>query len=334
MTTLKDFLVWYNNKDVVPFLEALDKQTTFYRELGLDMLKDGIGVPGLTLRYLFKTLPEDVFFSLVHEKHNDLHRLLREQMVGGPSIIFHRYHEKGLTHLRHPEGKLVSCLEGYDANALYLWALMQDMPTENPVRRRKEQDFKAETIDKYGQMSREWLEWTMYSKGIYLQHKYNNKEQALGKRRIRVDGWDSQHRTVYQFHGCLFHGHDCHLTRNVTINPVNGKSMTELRESTTAIRDYLLDTVKVRVIEQWECEWRREKREDADLKRFLQGHFPSYVSPFAGHRITTPVITQAVMDGYLFGIVRCDVEVFVTTLQKCLPFLRMWTLVERILGTL
>ena len=88
------------------------------------MLKDVIGVPGLTLRYLFKTLPDNIYFSLIHEKHKDLHQLLRSEMVGGPSIISHRYHEKGLTAIRQPDGKRVSCLEGYDASALYLWALM------------------------------------------------------------------------------------------------------------------------------------------------------------------------------------------------------------------
>ena len=30
MTTLRQFLVWYNNRDVVPFLEAIGKQFAFY----------------------------------------------------------------------------------------------------------------------------------------------------------------------------------------------------------------------------------------------------------------------------------------------------------------
>ncbi|KAI0209954.1 hypothetical protein LSAT2_005323, partial [Lamellibrachia satsuma] len=32
MTTLRDFLVWYNNRDVVPFLQAIDRQFAFYRQ--------------------------------------------------------------------------------------------------------------------------------------------------------------------------------------------------------------------------------------------------------------------------------------------------------------
>ena len=34
MVTLKDFLVWYNNLDVDPFMEAAEKMATFYRDLG------------------------------------------------------------------------------------------------------------------------------------------------------------------------------------------------------------------------------------------------------------------------------------------------------------
>ena len=37
MTTMRDFLVWYNNRDVVPFLGALDKQFAFYQQQNIDM---------------------------------------------------------------------------------------------------------------------------------------------------------------------------------------------------------------------------------------------------------------------------------------------------------
>ncbi|KAL8603786.1 hypothetical protein ACOMHN_058521 [Nucella lapillus] len=268
------------------------------------MLKDAIGVPGLTLRYLFKTLPSDTFVSLVWEKHKDFHQLLREQMVGGPSIIFHRYHEKGITTLRGPEGRTVSCLEGYDANALYLWALMQEMPTGYPVRRRKERGFRAERVDKHGQMCREWLEWTMRDKGVSLRHKFNGKEQSLGKRRLRVDGWDAERWTAYQFHGCLF----CDKNDRLTTNPVNGKSIKELREKTLEISRYLRWVVGVEVVEMWECQWDREKRDNPALRRFLLENCPKYVSPFRD-LIGTEDVIRKVEEGRMFGMVQCNVEV-------------------------
>ena len=45
MKTMREFLMWYNNRDVVPFLEAIDKQFAFYKQQNIDMFKDGISVP-------------------------------------------------------------------------------------------------------------------------------------------------------------------------------------------------------------------------------------------------------------------------------------------------
>ena len=104
------------------------------------MLKDGISVPGLTLRYLFKTLPKHVYFSLIRRQDADLHDKIRSQIVGGPSIVFHRYHAKDETKLRGETGKLVKKILGFDANALSLWEISQFMCVETPVRYRMGND--------------------------------------------------------------------------------------------------------------------------------------------------------------------------------------------------
>ena len=64
MSTFKDFLVWYNNLDVVPFLVAVEKMSQFWQERTIDMFKDGVSVPGLTLKYLFSYLSPQTYFSL------------------------------------------------------------------------------------------------------------------------------------------------------------------------------------------------------------------------------------------------------------------------------
>lgn len=47
METFWDLLRWYNNKDVVPTLEAMTKMVNFYPEKGIDMLKLGCTLPFL-----------------------------------------------------------------------------------------------------------------------------------------------------------------------------------------------------------------------------------------------------------------------------------------------
>jgi hypothetical protein len=131
MTSFRDFLVWYNNLDVVPFLEAIDKMSDFWQERCIDIFKDGVSVPGLTMKYLFSNVP-GAYFSLFSEKDKDAYYTMKSNNVGGPSIIFNRYHEKGNTPIREGEmrakerePKPCKKVVGYAANALYLWAIMQ-----------------------------------------------------------------------------------------------------------------------------------------------------------------------------------------------------------------
>ena len=156
MTTMRDYLIWYNNRDVTPFLEAISKQFAFYHDRGIDMFKDGISVPGLSLLYMFNNLPKDTFFTVFNRTNKDAHHLVKDNIVGGPAIIFHRYHEKGITKIRGGE-ELCRKIEGYDANALYLWAIMQDMPTGWYMRRREENGFRPQQAQPYGQMAAQWL---------------------------------------------------------------------------------------------------------------------------------------------------------------------------------
>ncbi len=61
------------------------------------------------------------------EQRNNLLYLLIDSIVGGPSIIFNRYHEANKTYIRNGD-KICKIIIGYDANALYLWAISQKMP--------------------------------------------------------------------------------------------------------------------------------------------------------------------------------------------------------------
>ena len=206
MTTMRDFLIWYNNRDVQPFVEAVEKMINFYRERGIDMLTDGISVPGLTLKYLMKSIPNSTNFSLIHNKDADLFQIMKRNLVGGPSIVFTRYHEKGHTKIRG--GKTCQKIVGYDANALYLWAIMQEMPTGQYIRRRAERQFRP---DAKLPIAQEWLEFESCHRNVTIRHAGNNTEKRIGPRNIPVDGYCAETNTVFQFHGCWWHGHNCRL---------------------------------------------------------------------------------------------------------------------------
>jgi len=54
MRTFADWLRYYNNLDVAPGLEALEKMRNFYTEKGIDILKDAVSIPGVSLHYLLR----------------------------------------------------------------------------------------------------------------------------------------------------------------------------------------------------------------------------------------------------------------------------------------
>ena len=288
MTTLRDFLVWYNNRDVIPFLEAIAKQFAFYHDRGIDMFKDGISVPGLSLLHLFNDLPNDTYFTVFNRTNSDLHKLVKDNIVGGPAIIFHRYHEKDVTKIRGGE-ELCRKIEGYDANALYLWAIMQDMPTGWYTRRREENGFRPQQAQPYGQMAIQWLTRESDRTGCTIRHQGNGREKRIGK--LPVDGWCAETRTAYQFHGCFWHGcPKCHTDPEET-NPKNNKTMAELLADTKKHTTYLRRHVKV--VEMWECDWKRERDPPPRQK----------------WKMTQNEILTAVIDGTLFGMIECDIHV-------------------------
>ena len=288
MTTMRDYLVWYNNRDVTPFLEAIAKQFAFYHDRGIDMFKDGISVPGLSLLHLFNDLPNDTYFTVFNRTNSDLHELVKDNIVGGPAIIFHRYHEKNVTRIRGGSEPCRSIV-GYDANALYLWALMQDMPTGWYVRRREENGFRPQQAQPYGQMAIQWLTRESDRTGCTIRHQGNGREKRIGK--LPVDGWCAETRTAYQFHGCFWHGcPKCHTDPEET-NPKNNKTMAELLANTKAHTAYLRRHVKV--VEMWECGWKRERDPPPRQK----------------WNMTQQQIIAAVVDGTLFGMIECDIHV-------------------------
>ena len=264
MNTFADFLKYYNEKDVTPFMEAIDNHYNWYVEKhGLDLFKSNLSLPGhaeqimiksatqilplfeealsthiksnpnsyrpqyeevyeMLLKYkkedkgktlvLTSTLISDIwnrnhgycaycdtaitigmkweidlvndgknycmknsvlccytcygkrdnYFSYKHFRHemvfeqfekiypqiyvldesrSEIFNILKSGIVGGPSIVFHRYHESNITNICRsvynedtkyweigPVGDQVKKVVGFDANALYLWCIGNDMP--------------------------------------------------------------------------------------------------------------------------------------------------------------------------------------------------------------
>ena len=124
MQTFADWLCYYNNLDVAPGLEALEKMRNFYTEKGIDILKDAVSIPGVSLHYLLKGAIDRN--AELYSPSKESYEMLKEAVVGGPSL-----HEVDVTRIRShqiAEPRLCKNILGYDANALYLSTMLREMP--------------------------------------------------------------------------------------------------------------------------------------------------------------------------------------------------------------
>ena len=126
MSSFKDFLRWYNNKDVLPTLEEMQKLIAFYHDKNIDMLKLGCTLPNLANICLHKST--DAKFYRFTEGKKDLLENIRENVVGGPSIVFTRKAVVDDTSIRKSTN-ICKSIVGIDASQLYPYSMYQPMPT-------------------------------------------------------------------------------------------------------------------------------------------------------------------------------------------------------------
>ena len=134
MQAFGDWLEYYNNLDVAPFLEALQKMKEFYTGLGVDIFKDAVSLPGVSEKYILrKTLQPRRGYKPpeLYAPNQEAYAMLKAAVVGGPSLVFTRKHVVGETRIRshqYEDARVTRRILGYDANSLYPSTMMKEMP--------------------------------------------------------------------------------------------------------------------------------------------------------------------------------------------------------------
>ena len=168
--TMKDWLKEYNLADVEPFIEALEKTREQYYPDEIDLLKDAVSIPGISMTYVLnkalkikKKSDPDLFApgdpckckckndcqkkgcekcKEIRDNckictKNEAYEMLTTGMIGGPSIVFCRHAEAGVSKIRshiyrgsdrEEDAKTCRSVQGLDANSLYLFCSGQEMP--------------------------------------------------------------------------------------------------------------------------------------------------------------------------------------------------------------
>jgi hypothetical protein len=294
METMEDFLIYYNNLDVSPFVLAVMKMQTFYFDRGVDIFKTSVSLPGVARKLLFDSA-KSVAFSLFDELNKDLYKTMKANIVGGPAIIFSRYEKAGETMIS--QNQPCKSVIGLDANALYLWAFGLEMPTGEFVRR-KAPDFRPLHRDKY-MMMYVWMDWVSLKNNTLIYHKLNSgKEKCIPP--FRVDGYDPSSRYVYEYNGCWYHGHNCHLNVN--------DDDREKKYARTMERMIYIQNKGYRVKVIWECQFQGMIQTNAELRAFIEERKPPFCRKFP-RSVTEEQLLEAIKNESFFGAVECDIHV-------------------------
>ena len=123
METFGDWLEYYNNLDVTPFLEALETMKAFYTNLGIDIFKNAVSLPGASMQYILRGTLKRRDPPELYAPSAEAYDMLKAAVVGGPSLVFTRNRAVGETRIRSHKNnyqlaRFTKRIAGLDANSL------------------------------------------------------------------------------------------------------------------------------------------------------------------------------------------------------------------------
>ena len=296
-TSVRDLLIYYNNCDVSPFVEALLNMLSIYQDKQIDLFKNCVTVPSAARHLIFNSVDDDVKFALCDESQKDIHTLFKQNICGGPSIVMTRYQERNVTKIRG--NKSTQKIAGFDCNALYAWCILQDMPTGHFRVRREENMFQLDDPPRW-QGARDWLSWMAHDTGMNIETAYNGKEHSVLT--YKLDGFCRNTKTILSYHGCWWHGCFCQIKKAKTDQV---RELLQARQERTISRTNTLRSLGYTVIEMYECVWMSMKRDNFDVRTFIQ----SENSMIFDLSTSTSDIIDLVKNNKFFGAVECDLKI-------------------------
>jgi len=135
MRTFKDWLIYYNELDVVPMGKAVtNMQKTYFNTFKQDILKDSITIGSVTLRYGISETQKQLITNediLMYSPTKEVYNSLIKGKSGGLSLIMTRKMKQGQpikSHIYGDQSLLCDAVIGFDENGEYLGATGMEMP--------------------------------------------------------------------------------------------------------------------------------------------------------------------------------------------------------------
>lgn len=304
-----DYLLYYNEQDVTPFVKGVEKLQKLYFSLNMDIFKRSIGIPSVSRNMLFNYAREkNVNFALCDNANKDLYLLFKKQLTAGPSIVYTRHMEVGVTKI-HPEGEVCNAIEGYDFNSLYLSLFNENMPCGDYVRRFRDERFKPRHKTLYSKANR-WLKYREEQDKVKIKSILSDgKEVRVGK--YPLDGYaflENGTKRIYCFDGCFQHRDrdpDCPITKGMKDHQFfrqDADLKTKERNEYLTARGYQLEIIR-------ECEYDKLLEDNEVLAEQIESQTMNAFSRKHKGEVSKEQILQGVMSEELFGFLVVDIHV-------------------------
>ena len=317
MESMHDFLRWYNMLDVTPFAQAIKNWIAPYHKTelhpsmegvhirdrldGVDILKTCVSAPGVAQSLMNHHVAAEPGYQglyLFHDNEQDLVHLFRNNITGGPSIVFNRQVTE------QDQGHVL----GYDANALYGGVMLTDMPTGPAIRYKPkpgEQDdpefIRSIAYSYESRLAMQYLTDPDNELEDY-KHAFNcGHEVFVGP--YRVDAISDRLKSVIEVHGCWAHAHDCHP--RFREGPEQEKKR-ERHEKRMAFLRSVLEPNYV-IYEYWTCNrmfWKYRNN-----MKLVGSPCSDYWKLGDKHPVKQSDILTAVQEDKLFGFMEVDINV-------------------------
>ena len=115
----------------------------------------------------------------------------------------------------------------------------------------------------------EWLTWCQQHQAPHIQHAKNAGEYRIPGTKLHVDGFDVTTHTIYEYHGCFWHGCTrCFPNRHETHRRLCDRTMQDVYEATQQRTEHLREQGYT-VVEMWGCDWASLKDTSPDIRTFV-----------------------------------------------------------------
>ena len=278
----------------------MQKMVPLYHDKDIDMLKLGFPLPNLANICSHKST--DAKFYPFTEGDKVFLEKIREDVVGGPSIVFTRKSVVDEIFIRKSTN-ICKSIVGIDASQLYPYSMFQPMPTD--LYTRWDTDSETTRFTPRQNKTRGFENMVMsYFQRIRPDSKIESFYTTSRQKKIdsfRIDGFCSHCNTVFEAMGCFYHFCPCQELRpSLTEEDIKrGSRKTELDE----LRRGYIQEKGFTVIEIWECEWWRLCKTTTNVKLHIWENFPYRRSP------TKHQLLEGIKKVNLFDYVQCNIEV-------------------------